>query len=234
MAIEVSKTTLEQYGLGFDEVVQAVQRSSLDLPGGSVRSPEGEILLRATGEANDARAFAAIALKTLPDGTRLSVGDVAEVIDGFAETDQRASFDGRPAILLTVFRMGDQKALDVAAAAEAHVERVQAEVPEGLEVTVWQNVADHLGDRIGSMISNGRGGLLLVLGAAVDMGQVVPASLGDAVELRFETEARRGGPGDGRFVQGPGQVDDFAFTDWNFRACTSKAERQEKRQEQVE
>jgi multidrug efflux pump subunit AcrB len=164
VAIEVSKSTLEQYGLGFDEVAQAVQRSSLDLPGGSVRSPEGEILLRATGEANDAGAFAAIALTTQPDGTRLTVGDVAEVIDGFAETDQRASFDGRPAILLTVFRMGDQKALEVAEAAEAYVERARAEAPEGLEITVWQNVADHLGDRIGSMVRNGRGGLLLVLG----------------------------------------------------------------------
>ena len=49
IAIEVSETALRRHGLTFDEVAQAVRRSSLDLPGGSVRTDGGEILLRTIG-----------------------------------------------------------------------------------------------------------------------------------------------------------------------------------------
>ena len=49
ISIEVSETALRRHGLTFDDVADAVRRSSLDLPGGSVRSESGEILLRTIG-----------------------------------------------------------------------------------------------------------------------------------------------------------------------------------------
>ena len=49
IAIEVSEDVLRRYGLTFDDVAQAVRRSSIDLPGGSVNSDSGEILLRTEG-----------------------------------------------------------------------------------------------------------------------------------------------------------------------------------------
>ncbi len=39
------ETALRRHGLTFDQVADAVRRSSLDLPGGSVRAESGEILL---------------------------------------------------------------------------------------------------------------------------------------------------------------------------------------------
>ena len=163
VSIEVSESALDRFGLTFDQVVRAVRESSMDLPGGVVRAEGGEILLRARGQAYDGTSFAAIPVVTRPDGTRLTLGDVARVVDAFAETDQRASFDGAPAVLVTVFRVGDQKLLDVADAAEAYVAGLQADLPEGLQVTVWQNGANYLKDRLGSMIRNARSGFLLVI-----------------------------------------------------------------------
>ncbi|MBD3867939.1 MAG: efflux RND transporter permease subunit, partial [Acidobacteria bacterium] len=51
IAIEVSENDLRRYGLTFDQVAAAVRKSSLDLPGGSVRTEGGEILLRTKGQA---------------------------------------------------------------------------------------------------------------------------------------------------------------------------------------
>ena len=51
ISIEVSEVTLRRHGLTFDQVADAVRRSSLDLPGGSVRTEGGEILLRTIGQA---------------------------------------------------------------------------------------------------------------------------------------------------------------------------------------
>ena len=161
--IELSEDALHRYGLSFDEVAAAVRRASLDLPGGSVRAEGGEILLRAKGQAYEGSSFEQIPVVTRADGTRLRLGDVATVIDGFAETDQRSLFDGETAVIVNVNQVGDQKALEVAGAAVAYVERTAETLPEGLTITVWQNGANYLSDRIGSMMSNARGGFLLVV-----------------------------------------------------------------------
>ena len=88
IAIEVSEETLRRYGLTFDQVAVAVRRSSLDLPGGRIDSRSGEILLRGEGQAYRGPEFERIPVVALEDGTRLTVGDVATVVDGFADTDQ--------------------------------------------------------------------------------------------------------------------------------------------------
>ena len=94
ISIELDEGALQRHGLTFDEVARAVRRSSLDLPGGSIRSEGGEILLRATGQAYRGRDFEEIVLRNRRDGSRLLLGDVARVVDGFAQTDQEARFDG--------------------------------------------------------------------------------------------------------------------------------------------
>ena len=93
ISIEVSEEALRGYGLTFDEVARAVRMSSLDLPGGSIKASDGEILLRTKGQAYRGSEFERIVLRSFPDGTRLYLGQVATVIDGFADTDQAARFN---------------------------------------------------------------------------------------------------------------------------------------------
>jgi len=162
ITLEVSEDALLRHGIAFDAVVAGVRRSSLDLPGGAVRSPGGEILLRATGRADDAAGFAALPLIVRNDGSRVLLGDVARVVDGFAETDQRASFDGRRALMVQVMSVGDQRAIDVAEAAHAWVERVQADLPAGVSVTVWQDMSGYLAERLESLFGNAQLGFVMV------------------------------------------------------------------------
>jgi multidrug efflux pump subunit AcrB len=162
IAIEVSDEALERHGLSFDAVVAAVRGSSLDLPGGSVRATGGEILLRARGRAQDAASFAQLPLIVRPDGSRVALGDVARVVDGFAETDERATFDGKPAALVQVMSVGDQKAIEVARAATAWVDAAQARLPEGVSITVWQDMSGYLAERLSSLFSNACRGFAMV------------------------------------------------------------------------
>ncbi|MCE2540235.1 MAG: efflux RND transporter permease subunit [Acidobacteria bacterium] len=125
ISIEVSEVALRRHGMTFDQVADAVRRSSLDLPGGSVRTDGGEILLRTIGQAYRGAEYEDLVLWTRADGSRLRLGDVATVVDGFAETDQQARFDHQPTVLVSVFRTGDQSALDIAAAVDGYVERAR-------------------------------------------------------------------------------------------------------------
>ncbi len=163
IAIEVSEGALERHGLTFDQVAAAVRRGSLDLPAGVVHAESGEILLRAQGKAHEGAAFARIPVLVRPDGARLTVGDVAHVIDGFAESDQSATFDGKPAALLQVSRVGDQRVTDVALAARGYVERVRHSLPPGVEMVVWQDMSVILSERLGSMKSNAWQGAFMVV-----------------------------------------------------------------------
>ena len=159
ISIEVSEATLRRHGLTFDQVADAVRRSSLDLPGGSVRAETGEILLRTKGQAYRGAEYENLVLLTRADGTRIHLGDVAEIVDGFAETDQFGRFDGEPAVLISVSSAGDQSAIDIAASVHDYVERTQAGMPEGISLTIWQDQAKILDDRLSLLLRNGGNGL---------------------------------------------------------------------------
>ncbi len=162
ISIEVAENDLRRHGLTFDDVAEAVRRSSLDLPGGSVRTEGGEILLRTLGQAYRGAEFEDLVLWTRADGTRLRLGDVATVVDGFEETDQYARFDFEPTMMVTVFRTGDQSALEIAALATAYADGARARLPEGVTLTVWQNDAESLNSQLSLMLRNGVAGFALV------------------------------------------------------------------------
>ncbi len=163
ISIEVPEESLRRHGLTFDQVERAVQRSSVDLPGGSIRSSGGEILLRAKGQAYTGSEFERIVVMTREDGTRLLLSDIATVVDGFEQDERRAVFDGEDAVLIQVYRVGDQRILDLTATVLDYVEKARLRLPEGLALTVWQNDATYLQDRLGILLDNGFAGFAMVL-----------------------------------------------------------------------
>lgn len=162
VSIEVSEEALRRWNLTFDDVARAVRRSSLDLPGGSIKTEGGEILLRSKGQAYRGPEFEQLVLRTLPDGSRLLLGDVARVVDGFAETDQSSRFDGEPSVLVKVFRVGDQSALEISRRVQEYAKAAQARMPEGIKLTTWQDDASYLRSRLDLLLRNARAGLVLV------------------------------------------------------------------------
>jgi len=162
ISINVSEENLRRHSLTFDEIVAAVRHGSLDRPGGSIKTSGGEILLRTKGQAYVGRDFEQIVLRTETDGTRLLLSDVATVVDGFDEDDRYAIFDGNPAVTVTTYRVGDQKVLELVDTVQAHLEELRASLPDGLTLTVWENSAKTLRDRLDILIRNGVGGFILV------------------------------------------------------------------------
>jgi multidrug efflux pump subunit AcrB len=160
ISIEVPEDSLRRHGLTFDDVVSAVRRGSLDRPGGSIKTKGGEVLLRTKGQAYTGEEFGRIVVLTREDGTRLLLRDVARVVDGFEEDEAYARFDGEPAVLVKVYRVGEQRVLDMVASVKEYV--AEARLPEGVALTVWRDGSRSLRDRLDILIRNGRGGFILV------------------------------------------------------------------------
>ena len=162
ISVEVSEESLRRHSLSFDFIAEAIRHGSIDLPGGAVKTGAGEILLRTKGQAYRGREFEDLTLLTRPDGSRLRLADVARVVDGFEDTDQAARLDGKPSVMVQVFRVGDQSALDVAAAIYRYVEQARPRMPQGISLTTWQDTSRILESRMDLLLRNAISGLLLV------------------------------------------------------------------------
>src|SRR5690606_6876767 len=100
---------------------------------------------------------------TSPSGTEITLGQIAEISETFAETDESATFNGEPAVMVKVFRTGDQTPIEVADVVKGHVERLQRELPAGVGVAVWMDWSEIYRDRIDLLLRNAAMGLVLVM-----------------------------------------------------------------------
>ncbi|MGB0774938.1 MAG: efflux RND transporter permease subunit, partial [Akkermansiaceae bacterium] len=163
ISIEVSEKTLRSHSLSLQQVATAVRQNSLDLPSGSIRTTAGEIVIRAKGKRYTAKEFQDIVVMTKPDGSELLLRDVATVIDGFEDVDISSRFDGRRTVLVNVFRTGEQDTLLIAEGVRDYIENVAPkELPEGVNLELWNDASVMLDGRLGLLIRNGAGGLILV------------------------------------------------------------------------
>ena len=163
ISIEVPEASLRRHGLSFDDVVRAVRESSLDLPGGTLKTRGGEILLRSKGQAYRGEEFEKLALLSADDGTRVTLGDVARVVDGFEDVDKWATFNGDPAVIVRVFRVGDQDSLEITDAVKAFIAEKQPQLPNGVRLSVLRDASEIIQGRIDILLRNGRMGFVLVL-----------------------------------------------------------------------
>ncbi|MFS6537754.1 efflux RND transporter permease subunit [Idiomarina loihiensis] len=164
ISVEISQQDLERYGLTFSQIVDAVRGTSIDVAVGSIKTPNGDILLRANNQAYVGGEFEKIVLLSRADGTRLTLGDIAKVEDGFIEEESYTRFDGKPATFVRVQSVGDQNDLKIAEYVRGYTERKNEELPDGVQVSQWGDSSYYLQGRLDLMLNNmWMGGLLVFL-----------------------------------------------------------------------
>ena len=163
ISIEVPGMRLRSLGLTLEGIARAVRQGSLELSAGRVSAGEEEILVRTLGQNYDQYDFEDIVVLTRPDGTSVTLGDIATVHDGLADSDLRMRYNGRPAARVDVYRTSNEHLLDISAAVQDYLEAtVTPSLPAGVEVAIWSDDAALVGGRLGLMVENGLLGLLLV------------------------------------------------------------------------
>ena len=163
LSIEVSEERLRELGLTHQMVAAAVKRTSVDLPGGSIRAEGGELILRALGKRYTADEFRTIPVATREDGSVVLLEEIADVRDGFEDVDLSAAFDGKSAILVNVFRVGNEDTLALAQLVRDYVDHSETLLPEGVNVSIWNDQSSYLKGRLDLLKRNATWGLGLVL-----------------------------------------------------------------------
>ena len=161
--IEITQENLRAYGLTLEAVATHIARTAIELPGGSVKTDAGEILVRLRERKYWATEFDSIALITTADGTRVNLGDIANISEGFEDSNRLASFNGLPSVQIEVFRIGDQTPITVSDTVRAMLATVQQEIPPGISVSINHDRSDIYRQRLNLLMKNAFLGLLLVV-----------------------------------------------------------------------
>ena len=162
ISIEVKEESLQRYGLTLGRIAERIKHASVDLPGGAVKSRGGEVLIRTKEKRYKGQEYADIAILEQSDGTELKLGDIAKVRDGFQETDQFARLDGLPAAMIAVYRVGDQKPLEISNIVKEYVEQKGRLLPESIGLAVWNDFSDIYRSRLNLLLKNAFIGLILI------------------------------------------------------------------------
>ncbi len=164
MTVEVSHQTLRAYNLTIDDIARKIRNSALDLPGGSMKTRGGEILIRMKERKDYQREFARIPIISNADGATVTLGEIARITDGFEDTDQFLVYNGKSAIGIEVFRVGMETPITVVDAIMRHIEQLKQTLPDGVYVDSLNDKAQVFRERVNLLKKNGYLGLILVFG----------------------------------------------------------------------
>ncbi len=162
VSVEVSKDKLREYGLSFQDVAQAVRNYSRNMSAGQIRAENGYINLRVENQAYRGHEFEQVPVVTLVDGTKVLLGDIATIIDGFEEGLQYSKFNGKNSVTFFIGASDNQSITDVAEVINTYVDEKALVLPQGVKLETWVDLTYYLEGRLNMMLDNMKSGAVLV------------------------------------------------------------------------
>ncbi|MGQ7248429.1 efflux RND transporter permease subunit [Halomonas sp. V046] len=162
ISVEVPVERLGQLDLTLPEIADRLDGMSLDLPAGLLGDQDGTRELRAVEQRRDAQSFGDIAVLG-GERVRLALGDIAVLRQEARPRQVTLGHAGKPAVELLLQRSESGNVLDSAEAFNRWLDETRPTLPASVTLEVHDETWALISDRIGLLISNGIGGLLLVL-----------------------------------------------------------------------
>ncbi len=161
--IEISQENLRRYGISIPEIADIIRGTSIELGGGSLKTSAGEVLVRLTERRDYAVDFESIPIITNDNGSVVRLGDIATIKDTFEDSNIYSTYDGKPAIEITVDSTAEQTPIGVSEATLAVLDDLNQSFPGDLKVAVTSDRSVIFQQRADLLIKNGLFGLFLVV-----------------------------------------------------------------------
>ncbi len=160
--IEVSASTMRQFGLSVRDLADSVERQSVTLPAGSVQARDSTVLIRFDDERRTPRTFEDLVVVASASGAVIRLGDIAVITDRFEHAGEKNLFNGRRSAWLTVEKGRSDDTLKVIDAVRAYLDEQRALASPGMVLEITSDVASIVRDRLNMLLRNGAQGLVLV------------------------------------------------------------------------
>ena len=183
--IEVDPKTLRQYNLTLEEIGIAIQRNSLDVSAGNLRTSNGDILIRTNGQSYNKAEFEAIPVINSGDGV-IYLKEIANIVDGYQLVQVDMTYNGRPAIAFEAFRIGKQNTVTISENVLSFIKSYEPRLDPKLKVGTYGNTATVVKDRLETLLSSALyGGLLVLLILSLFLRPAVAFWVGLGIPVSF-------------------------------------------------
>lgn len=163
LTIYTDEIKLQQYQLTIADVADALQKHSLELSLGSLKTGTGDILLSVDEESISTIEYANIPIRSYEDGSQLYLRDIANIDYEFSENSSRSYYEGKPAVMLKIDTVGNTDVIKAYKEAVKTVDEFRQIIPAEIEINLWNNRTREVTDRLQFLSQSGLLSMLLVL-----------------------------------------------------------------------
>ncbi|MEX0372337.1 efflux RND transporter permease subunit [Spiribacter roseus] len=162
ISVAVPAQRIPSLDLSLPQLSDRIASRSTDIPAGEFGSLDGGRELRAVEQRRDVLGFDELPVVSDPRSS-LTLGSIASIREEPRPDSVLMRHDGAPAIELVLQRAQHGDSLESAQALEQWVADTRPRLPANLELTLYDQSWQLIRDRINLLVSNGLGGLVLVL-----------------------------------------------------------------------
>ena len=133
--IEADPRKLQSFSLGIDQVINTLKGENIEVPGGTLKQPNSELVVEIKSRVIHPQAFGDLIVAT-KNGSPIYLKQVAKIEDSQAELESSAFLNGKTAVALDILRSSDSNVIDVVDATYKTLEKVKQQLPEGTTLKV--------------------------------------------------------------------------------------------------
>ena len=190
--VEVPSAALIAYDVSMADIASAIAEEADADPAGDVTGANARVR---TGTAKrSAQEIAGIVLRSNPDGSKLTIGDIATVREQGVDRERSFFVGDDPAMSLRVDRSDRGDAIGIQEDVERVTAELQASLPSSVTIELIRTRSEAITGRLNILVDNGLMGLALVVGllflflnarTAFWVAAGIPVAMGAAIALMY-------------------------------------------------
>ena len=147
VVVEVPSSELIRNGITMGEIADAIRAEAEADPAGNVTGANARV--RTGEEKRSPEEIAAIVLRTNPDNSQLTIGDIGRVVVGAIDRERMYIRGGDPAMSIRVDRSPAGDAIEIQGKVEDLAADMLLTVPQGVEIDLFRTRAESIQGRPG-------------------------------------------------------------------------------------
>jgi multidrug efflux pump len=133
--VELNPAALNKYGIGTEDVRNAIVATNANRPKGSVEDGDKHWQIYANDQAKKAAEYLPL-IVAYRNGAAVRISDVAEVVDSVQDLRNAGLADGRPSVLVILNRQPGANIIDTVDRVKALLPQLRASIPSAIDVSV--------------------------------------------------------------------------------------------------
>ena len=162
LSVELNQEAIRRLSLTVNDIADKINRQNVKMPSGNIELHEKNLLIRFDQQKVTPFELGTTVISSNPQGGIVRLSDIATITDKFEVDEEKILFDGKPSAVLNIKKNKADDALRIKAKVQEFVDQENLRAPEGVTLTLTNDLSSLLKDRLSMMIKNGWQGIILV------------------------------------------------------------------------